>query len=240
MERTALEQVKLRKNEILARVSPPQSQHCKDVELYSRNLNDEIRAEFNQEMANLQREINKQREELRKKLAEVEERLLELARVIATGTKPQSLHPWQGANVIITNTPMQPAPPEPASGGARVVVTMFHLELSWLFESLRDAFFANIDHASKIEFYGRLANAANRLLQLLGENVDVRMLSLAVLHEAFAMLKEMGEDKFEYLMIAVGKTIADDFMERTPERGFYDIEHTILFFNRMGLKVPNT
>jgi len=172
-------------------------------------------------------------------LIEVESQLLELAQSFANTTTPKSSRAWQGANVIITDKPIEPTPPEPSSGGPRVVVSIYHLELSWLFEQLRDAYYSHIDHASKIEFYGRLANAANRFLRSWEKEENVRLLLLAVLHEAFTMLREMKEDSFEFLMVAVGKTIADDFIERNSERGFFDIKGTIRFFANKGLEISN-
>jgi hypothetical protein len=51
----------------------------------------------------------------------------------------------------------------------RIVVTPYALELSWLFESLRDAFYADnlLDGQSRIEFFGRRANAVDRCLKTL-------------------------------------------------------------------------
>lgn len=96
--------------------------------------------------------------------------------------------------------------PEPHS-----VVTEHALELSWLFEVLRDAFYAEnrLDGCSKIEFFGRLANTANRCLSRQPE-VDAGALCSAVLGEAFAIYGEMEAGRFERLPLAVGNSIADD------------------------------
>ena len=118
---------------------------------------------------------------------------------------------WGGADVVIT---MQPpaAPsrnafyPEPC-----FVVTELALELSWLFEVLRDAFDAEnrLDGCSKIEFFGRLANTANRCLSRQPE-VDAGALCSAVLGEAFAVYGEMEAGRFGCLPVAVDDPIADD------------------------------
>ena len=143
------------------------------------------------------------------------EKILELSKI---GQKEE----WGGAGVIITNK----SPPvynnehsfypEP-----RYVVTKYSFELSWLFYSLRDAFYkeALIDGCSKMEFFGRLANTANRCIRKI---IDISALNLcaAVLHEAFAIYKEIAEGNFNYLSIAIGNEIADDYIDDSLKTGF--------------------
>ena len=74
--------------------------------------------------------------------------------------------PWGGADVVISAR----APRKSASSDFypehRYVISPHAPELSWLFGALRDAFYAEkrLDGQTKIEFFGRLANAANRCL----------------------------------------------------------------------------
>jgi len=120
--------------------------------------------------------------------------------------------PRRRSCVVITSTP----PPKESGPGfypePRYVLTPYSLELSWFFQKLRDAFYAEdrIDGASKIEFFGRLANAANRYRQYATGPTSAHHLCAAVLHEAFAIYREMEEGSFKSLAVASGNEIADD------------------------------
>ena len=94
-------------------------------------------------------------------------------------------------------------------GPDREIVTEFVLELSWLFERLRDAFGNLIDGCSKLEFYGRLQLAANRSLST--APLSVEDLCGAVLREATVILTEMETGTFDYLTIAPTRMIKADF-----------------------------
>jgi hypothetical protein len=120
---------------------------------------------------------------------------------------------WKGAKVVITQNPR----PKSAEGGfypaPRYVVTKYALELSWLFKKLRDAFYAEdrLDGCSKIEFFGRLANASERSLQN-RRHTTAKSLLTDVLQEAFFIYYEMEGDDFHYLQIATGNAILDDYV----------------------------
>jgi hypothetical protein len=97
------------------------------------------------------------------KLKEIQTELTTLAKDIMAGRFARAKRPWGGADVVIASEqPMIQGEkdfyPEP-----RYVVTPFDLELSGLFESLRNLFSPVPDGTSKIEFYGRLAKAAKSL-----------------------------------------------------------------------------
>jgi len=143
---------------------------------------------------------------------------------------------WGGADVVITSQK-----PESKGDGfypePRYVVTVHAPQLSWLFVQLRNVFSVLLDGTTKIEFYGRLASAALRYQIKNKGNENQKDLLFAVLHEAFAMLDEMEEGKFEYLLIAGGNTIADDFIERAESRGFVGVEETKKFFAERGLEI---
>ena len=49
------------------------------------------------------------------------------------------------------------------------------------------------------------------------------------------MLDEMEEGTFEYLQVAPGNAITDDFIERAESRGFIGIEETKRFFAERGI-----
>jgi len=143
---------------------------------------------------------------------------------------------WGGADVVITARP-----PETQSGGfypePRFVITPNAIQLSWLFYQLRDIFLGLYDGTTKIEFFGRLANAALRYQNKCKGSENQRDLLFAVLHEAFAMLDEMEEGTFQYLPIAPGNVIADDYIERAESRGFIGIEETKKFFAERGIEL---
>jgi len=149
---------------------------------------------------------------------------------------PRAREEWSGADVVICAA----SPPQESGGfypAPRFVVTEHSLELSWLFARLRDAFYAEnrLDGCSKIEFFGRLANAANRALRR-DATVGARLLGAAVLHEAFAMYDEMEEGSFECLGIAIGNEIADDYVDEALRSGFLSVEDTMAFFASRGVE----
>jgi len=136
-------------------------------------------------------------------------------------------------------SPSQPIPLRLAAGTIfcpkpRFVVTKHALELSWLFESLRDIFSPVLDGATKIEFYGRLANAANHYLAKAAvQPHSAQDLLFAVAHEAFAILDEMDEGEFHFLLVAVGNTIWDDLVDEAERSGYLGPEATRRFFENM-------
>lgn len=164
--------------------------------------------------------------------------LMRIGQALAAPPVPRAARQWGGADVVVT----LPPGPEPVTGGfypePRYVVTQHAFELSWLFESLRDAFYAEdrLDGCTKIEFFGRLANAANRCIRR-EPGVSASMLCAAVLHEGFAILDEMEEGTFEFLPVAVGNEIADDYVDDAMRSGFIGTSATIEFLKSRGLEV---
>ncbi len=147
------------------------------------------------------------------------ESLALLRDAVAAARLSPSAFEWTGAGVAIR----KPASPVPTSDGfrpaPRLVVTEHALELSWLFEELGRAFFAEgrIDGNSKGEFFGRLANAANHLLGPSSAS-SARDLCEAALLEAYTMAVEMDRGTFRTLAIAQeGRIAADDSSEGTPQ-----------------------
>lgn len=66
----------------------------------------------------------------------------------------------------------------------RVVVTEHSIQLSWLFNQLRDAFEDKVDYVSKYDFYGSLAQAAIDYIAQRKDKPDVKELLYAVLDAA--------------------------------------------------------
>lgn len=147
------------------------------------------------------------------------------------------LHPeWSGADVLITSKAGESVGNGDFYPQLRTVVTPFSCEVSWLFNNLRDAFDGLIDGTSKIEFYGRLANAAREYQQSVNGDGNAQDMLRAVLYEAFVMLEEMEEGTFEYLSIASGNTILADLVKKAEESGYIGVEATKEFFKRMEEK----
>ncbi len=148
----------------------------------------------------------------------------------------RALRNWDGADVLIAPVSIETSSvggfyPEP-----RTVITQFSREVSWLFEHLRDAFSGLLDSTSKIEFYGRLANASRNYQQQVNGGENAKDILKAVLYEAVSMLEEMEEGTFEYLSVAVGNTILADLIEEAEKNGYMSVEATRQFFKRMEEK----
>lgn len=116
------------------------------------------------------------------------------------------------------------------------MVTQYSREVSWLFERLRDAFNPLLDGESKIEFYGRLANAARNYQRHVNGGENAKDILRAVLYEAVVMLEEMEEGTFEYLSLAIGNTVPADLVEDAEKSGYVGVEATREFFKRMEEK----
>jgi hypothetical protein len=166
-------------------------------------------------------------------MEEVKRELEQLATQIAEGHIGTAEY-WGGADVAISPSdhPTREGNfyPEP-----RRVVTASAAELSWLFFRLQDIFSPYYDSQTKIEFFGRLANAARRY-QAKKQGVEIPGdLLLAVLHEAFAMAEEMEEESFRSFALALGNEIVDDYIDEAERHGFIGIEETRRFFSEKGI-----
>jgi len=163
--------------------------------------------------------------------------LQQLEATLEKESMPKATQTWGGADVVITaDPPVSQSDANSFYPDPRYVVTQHDLELSWLFEQLFKAFYADslIDGCTKIEFCGRLANAANRCLSKTPDS-SARALLAAVMHEAFCMYEEMKEGSFEFLSIALGNTIADDFVDDADRHGYIGMDETARFFKERGL-----
>jgi hypothetical protein len=151
---------------------------------------------------------------------------------------PRARRIWSGADVVIANKVTQRLDEGSFYPDPRYVVTPHAAELSWLFERLRDAFYdeQRLDSCSKIEFFGRLANAALRCIRK-KESMEAEVLCRAVLHEAFAIYEEMEEGTFTPLAVASGGEIYDDYVDEAIRTGYLGSEETLKFLKQRGLEV---
>ncbi|MDH4444561.1 MAG: hypothetical protein QE267_05475 [Akkermansiaceae bacterium] len=166
------------------------------------------------------------------------ETLRETVSLLSQGPIPSSGNMWGGAGVRILIHPPKPKEGQQWRSEPRDVITPRAREVSWLFERLRDAFYSEdrLDGCSKIEFFGRLSNAADRCVSQ-GHGDDAYLLCLAVLHEAFAIYEEMEAGRFEFLTIAPAGEIADDSAEDKFRSGYRNQEDTLRFFRQRGFEM---
>ena len=163
--------------------------------------------------------------------------LQQLEATLEKASMPKADAAWGGADVIVTtHRPQSDRDPNSFYPDKRYVVTEHALELSWLIERLFAAFYADelIDGCSKIEFCGRLANAANRCIAKTPE-LSARSLLSSVMHEAFCMYEEMREGSFAFLRVAIGNIIADDFVDDAERHGYIGVDETARFFKDRGV-----
>ena len=138
------------------------------------------------------------------------EELKKLNELIVNNEIGKAKYLWGGADVVVVKEQPKTNPngfyPDPFF----VVSAKFSLEISWMFEQLRDAFYAEklLDGCSKIEFFGRLARAANR--GILKNEEDCCVICMEILNEAQQIYGEITSNTFEVLPIGTGNIIADD------------------------------
>ena len=112
---------------------------------------------------------------------------------------------WQGADVVITSTPVTESQ-NSFYPGPRIVVTQYANSVSWIFESLKDV-------AKK------------------KDNTEVFLL-LTLTHEALSILEEMQLNNFVFLPLGLGNEIYNDLIDHIETEGFLSIEETSSFFAR--------
>ena len=102
---------------------------------------------------------------------------------------------WSGADVIITeqvndthkawlgNQPLVISFQQ-FDAIKRLVVTQHAVELSWLFIQLRELYSGRLDHVSKYDFYGELAQKAIDIVNFTNDEISYEELLLAVLRQS--------------------------------------------------------
>jgi hypothetical protein len=168
-------------------------------------------------------------------------KLHELAHLLANPVLPKASRDWSGADVVIASAPQADHLRSSFYPRDREVLTEHALEVSYFFEVLRDHFYeqALIDHCSKIEFFGRLATAADACL-LEQPDATAHLVCAAILREAYAMAKQIDEDKVDFLIVAEGNQIADDRTLPGQRTGYSSIRETIEFFRGSGIQIHGT
>jgi hypothetical protein len=167
-------------------------------------------------------------------------KLHELAHLLANPVLPRAGRYWSGADVVIASAPLHDHIRSSFYPRNCEVLTEHALEVSYFFEVLRDDFYdeALIDQCSKIEFFGRLATAADACL-LEQAGATAHLVCAAVLREAYSMAKQMDEGEFAFLIVSERNQVADLTLpgQRT---GYSSIKDTIDFFRGRGIQIYGT
>ena len=158
-------------------------------------------------------------------------KLDELAHLLANPVLPKASRLWSEADVVIASAPQPDDLRRSSNPKDREVLTEHALELTYFFEVLRDRFCeeAPIDHCSKMEFFGRLAAAADACLV---EQADAtaHLVCAAILREAYAVTKQMDERD----------QIADNLTFPGQRTRYSSIKETIDFFRGRGIQIHGT
>lgn len=138
------------------------------------------------------------------------EELKRLNEAIANDKIGMSKRSWYGAGIAVVKEQTKKHSEGFYHDPFFVESNKFSLEISWMFEQLRDAFYAEdlLDGWTKEEFFGRLARAANR--GIYRNNEDCRIICMEILKEAQQIYGEITSNSFEVLPISTGNIIADD------------------------------
>jgi hypothetical protein len=155
-----------------------------------------------------------------------------LAHLLANPVLPKASSHWSGADVMIASALQADHLRSSLYSRDREVLTEHALEVSYFFEVLRDHFYkeALIHHCSKIEFFGRLAAAANVCL-LEQADATAHLICAAILREACAVAKQTDEGE------------VDSQLDQPPfglRTGYSNINETIEFFRGNGIQIHGT
>jgi hypothetical protein len=168
-------------------------------------------------------------------------KLDELAHLLANPVLPKASRLWSGADVVIASAPQPDDLRRSSNPKDREVLTEHALEVTYFLEVLRDPLYqeALIDHCSKIEFFRRLATAAEACL-LEQPDATAHLVCASVLRVAYAMAKQMDEGEFGFLIVAEGNLIGDDPTLPGQWTGYSSIKETIEFFRGHGIQIHGT
>jgi hypothetical protein len=133
-------------------------------------------------------------------------RLQALDQAVAAGEVGHDRRLWGGAGLGVVIA----MPEGRYDGSIRYVVTPYAASLSWLVRALWVACRPLFDSMTKIEFFGRLGNAAHRYQQRAGDDARERDLLGAVIHEAYEILSDIENDRFYAVPVAPRGVIHDD------------------------------
>lgn len=179
--------------------------------------------------------MNKDYNRARATLVEISK---DVDRKVYDSDDPQPL--WEGADISIISRPNEDNGEREFYSEPRTVVTPFAGQAGWLLNRLHDSFEGYFDGTSRIEFYGRLAIAAQDYQRSVNGDENAQALLRAMLHEAFVILDELEQGEFVYSSATSGNTILADLINRAEESGYLGVEATEEFLRRMEEKHRET
>jgi len=167
-------------------------------------------------------------------------KLDELAHLLANPVLPKASRHWSETDVVISSPPQPEHLRRSLYPRDREILTEHALEVAYILEVLRDPFYEEslINHCSKIEFFGRLASAADACL-LEQPDATAHLVCAAVLREAYAMAKQLDEGEFAASIAVEGNQLGDN-LTLAGRIGYASIEETIGFFSGRGIQIHGT
>lgn len=141
---------------------------------------------------------------------------------------------WGGAGVGVTSEPPESRDGPNVDPDVRYVFTEYAPELSWLFNELWQPAVRAVFGSAKEEFFGRLANAANRYLSRT-DDPTIRDLLGAVVHEAYVCLEAVEDGTFRALLVASGGEVYDDWVDDSDRNDYMTVDETAQWFAERGI-----
>jgi hypothetical protein len=158
-------------------------------------------------------------------------RLHALDQAVAAGETKSSAHLWGGAGLGIVTA----LPDYPYDESNKYVVTPYAAPLSWLVRALWAACRPLLDSMTKLEFFGRLGNAAHRYQERAGDSENARDLLGAVLHEAYDIVNDIENGHFQTLAVAPRGVVHDDLLPAAAHDDALSDAEIEEWFNEHGL-----
>lgn len=119
------------------------------------------------------------------------EKLNSLQKVVVSGEIGKAKGKWGGAEVSVVSKLPETSSDSFYPNPKYVVSEKFYLEISWMFEQLKEIFYSDklLDYLDKYDFFDRLAKAANRGIE--NDSDDCKSILLEILREAQMIYGEL-------------------------------------------------
>lgn len=169
---------------------------------------------------------------MNEKLTAARARLAALDRAVAAGEVGHDWRSWGGAGLCVVTE----MPASDYDDSLKYVVTPHAASLSWLVRALWAACRPLFDSMTKLEFFGRLGNAARRYQQRAGAEENARDLLGAVVHEAYEILSDIENGRFQALLVAPAGVVHDDLLPASDHGDAQSMAEFDQWFNDHGLR----
>jgi hypothetical protein len=158
--------------------------------------------------------------------------LQSLDQAVAAGEAGRARRLWGGAGLCVVTAITE----DPHVESVKYVVTAYASSLSWLVGELWVGCRALLDSMTKVEFFGRLGNAAQGYLQRAGNDASERDLLGAVVHEAYEIVSDIENGRFCALAVAPAGVVHDDLL---PESAHCDAVSSAQIAQWFEAEVPD-